>query len=372
MRSKGSPSHRRYSPFRAEEGVVVNVNKKTFCVDIVTRHTDKEINDIQVLAPYHHFSNGEGIHHLPEVGAIAMIAFPSDNTPPFIMGYKGAAASEPTADSDARGNRPTPDGEGSATDVTFQSNRPDLQPGDIAITTRDENFIYLRRGGVLQLGSTPISQRLYVPILNYIKDFCENYEMGTFGGDVSWTVARDEDDPSGQAPSSYVFHMNEFAQDAKATVRVRHFPAGDTGGDQKSAWDIAISAQNIDRDTGDVSNATYTMSVLLDGTKSEFIGASRDVQIAGNDSLTVDGDMTVTVKGAAAYETTGDHTISSGANAVLHGSAVYLGERANFSVPLGELLVAYLSTLQAAANSAGATPAGPVPPNLLSQIVKVQ
>jgi hypothetical protein len=201
MRTRDAPSHGRYSHFRLEEAVVTDVDRKTYTITVDTKHSSKTVTDIQVGSPYHHHDSGEGIHHLPEVGAICYLAFPSDNTPPFVLTYLGAASVVSTADGTPA--RSTPDGAGSDTDVSFRSKRPALNPGDIAITTRDENFLYLRRGGIVQIGATPISQRIYIPILNYIKDFCENYEMQTFGGDVAWTVGRQEDDPSGDAPACY-------------------------------------------------------------------------------------------------------------------------------------------------------------------------
>ena len=79
-----------------------------------------------------------------------------------------------------------------------------MNPGDIGMTTRDGNFIMLRRGGIVQLGATAMAQTVYIPIRNYIKQFCENYELHTLGGDVEWRVDRVESDPSGQAPSTYL------------------------------------------------------------------------------------------------------------------------------------------------------------------------
>lgn len=295
-RTPGAPSHGRFSHFRCEEGVITDVNRKTFVVRVDSRHSGKTLEDIQVMSPYHHFSNGEGIHHLPEVGAICLIAFPNDNTPPFIMGYLGAAATLQTPDAEEGPERSTAAAEGSATDVSFRSRRPVLNPGDIAITTRDENFLILKRGGIVQIGSTPIAQRIYIPVLNYIKDFAENYELSTFGGDVAWTVARQEDDPSGDAPASYVFHINEFAQDAKASVRIRHFPLAAPGG-EKTAWEVHIAPKGIDRDDGSVEGEVYSLIITTSGEKTEVIGASRSVTIRGDDTLSVEGNRSVRVTG---------------------------------------------------------------------------
>lgn len=357
-RTTGGPSHNRFSHFRCEEGTITNVNRKTYTVTVETRHTSKTVEDVQVLVSYHHYANGEGDHHLPEVGAVCMIAWPSDNTPPFVMGYLGVASVEESSD-DAP-ERSTATAEGSPTDVSFRSRRPKLNPGDIAFTTRDENFIFLRRGGVIQIGATPISQRVYIPVLNYIKDFAENYEMHTFAGDVSWTVGRQEDDPSGNAPATYTFHMNEFAQDAKATVRIQHLPLN--GGGDKAAWQVHIAPQGIDRDDGSVESEVYSLVITTAGDKTEIVGGARSVTVEGDDSLTVRGSRTVRVSGDEI--TTADGKIESiaGGEHVVGGRVVKHGGR-GASIPhvKGTQLVQLLSTatwiVDPVANTAVLSPA---------------
>jgi hypothetical protein len=287
-----------------------------------TRHTGKTVEDVQVMSPYLHYENGEGIHHLPEVGAVCYLATPNDNTPPFILGYIGVPSVTNSLDSSPE--RPSPDAEGSNTDVSFKSRRIDMNPGDLAFTGRDENFVILRRGGVLQIGSTPVSQRFYIPVLNYIKDFCENYELNTFAGDVAWTVARQEEDPSGKAPSSYVFHLNEFAQDANATVRVRYLPLVSPGG-TKTAWDISVAPQGINRDDGTVSNEVYNLLITTSGDKTEMIGAGRSIEITGDDNLSITGNRSVTIEGNETVEVDQSISIVAGLNHVIGGSTVKIG-----------------------------------------------
>jgi len=320
--------------------VITNVNRKTFTVTAESRHSAKTIDDIQVLVPYHHYANGEGIHHLPEVGAICLVGWPNDNTPPFVMGYLGAASVQQSTDGAPERSTSTP--EGSNTDVSFRSNRPQLNPGDIAFTTRDENFIILRRGGIVQIGATPISQRVYIPVLNFIKDFAENYEMHTFGGDVAWIVGRQEDDPSGNAPATYTFHLNEFAQDAKATVRIQHLVLN---GGNKAAWQVHIAPQGINRDDGSVQNEKYSLVITTSGEKTEIVGASRTVQVKGDDALTVNGKLTVNVDGDYSASVGGKIGLSANGDATLAGSTVRLssGGASNPAV-LGRELVQVLSS----------------------------
>ena len=276
-RTKDGPSHSAYSPFRCEEATVTDVNRVAYTVNVTTTHSSKDVVDIQCMVPYHHYLNGEGAHHLPEVGAKCFLAWPSDNCPPFIMGYIGAASELYSDDGDPI--QSSEDGEGSDSNASYKSNRPDLNPGDLAWTTRDENFIILRRGGVLQLGATPVAQRIYLPILNFVKDFAENYDLTTFGGDVSWTVGRDEDDPSANAPATYTFHMNEFSQDAKASVRVTHYPLQGGDGSDKTAWEVVVAPQGISRQDGSVDGEVYRLLVSASGDTAEFVGANRTITV---------------------------------------------------------------------------------------------
>jgi hypothetical protein len=344
-RARDAPTHGRYSRFRLEEATITDVNRRTWTVTADTRHSSRTVTDIQCLAPYHHYEGGEGFHHLPEVGAICYLAWPSDDTPPFIMGYIGAAAAQTSPDGDPV--RPTPDGLGSATDVGFRSRRPDINPGDIALTTRDENFIFLRRGGIVQIGATPISQRIYIPVLNYIKDFCENYEMHAFGGDIQWTVGRQEHDPSGNAPSTYTFHLNEFAQDEKATVRIRHLPLSSPGGGDKAAWEVFVAPQNINRDTGEVSNEVYSLVITTAGDQTEVVGGARHVTVKGDDTLEVQGKQEVTVQGDAKLTAQGAIEQIASGNAVLGGATVKIGSRGAASPGvLGDQLITWFGSAQ--------------------------
>jgi hypothetical protein len=367
-RSRDAPSHGSYSQVRVEEAVITDVNRKTYTVTCDTRHSNKTVEDIQCLVPYHHYENGEGIHHLPEVGAKCYLFWPSDNTPPFILGYIGAAGVR--ASTDGEPERSTPDGTGSPTDVEFKSRRPDLQPGDIAFTTRDENFVVLRRGGILQLGATPIAQRIYIPILNYIKDFCENYEMNAFGGDIAWTVGRVEDDPGGDAPATWTFHANEFAQDEKATVRIRHLPVTGPSGGDKAAWEVYVAKQNIDRDTGEVSDEKYSMLLTVEGEKTEMIGSDYSLRVKGNHTVQVDGDISYKANGTATLEGGSKATVK--APQVITDGNTFLGsESAAYSNVFGEPLVVYLTTVAAAINGiAPGSVSPPVPTQLLSNKVK--
>ncbi len=356
------PSRAGFTSAIVEEATVTNVNMNNYTVDVVTRHTSKPYNDLQVASPYFHNENGEGIYVLPEVGAVCQVFCGSDTTPPFVLGFL-AVPNVRTSEDDTP-TRSTTEG-GSTTDVSFKGRRPDLLPGDICMRTRDENFIVLRRGGILQLGATDLAQRFYIPINNFIKDFCENYSMDTLGGNLRWTVERQENDPSGDAPVSYVFHVNEHAQDDKASFRVRHFPVQGPEGDEKQVWEVVVAPKKINTATGEVEEPTYTMVVTMDGTKTEFVGASYSLRITGDYTVDVDGAVLVKSREGNAKLEAAQEARVKGARVVTDGETLLGGADAIQPAVLGNLLITYLTTLAVAAG------ADPPTPSLLSNKVKV-
>lgn len=341
-RRDGSPADRRFSHFRCEEATITDVNRDRWTVTVDTRHTAKTVPDVQVGSPYLH-PEGEGVYSMPDVGATCYLAWPSDNTPPWVMAFKGDA--NVVASADGNPIRMTSEDGGSTSDVSFSSRRPRMNPGDTAITTRDGNHLIVRRGGVVEIGATPIAKRLYLPIANYIKDFAENYAMHMLGGDLEWVVARSEEDPSGNAPATWTLQLNEFAQDEKATVRIRHMPP--VGSGSKSAWEIDVAPQGINRDTGEVTGAKYRLSVTIDGDQIEMISASREVTIDGDDDLTVGGDQSISVGGDHLLEAGGKAEILATGDAVLGGAGVKLGSRlATSPAMLGDEFLIWVASAQ--------------------------
>ena len=360
------PSESNFSPVIIEDATVVDVNKNNYTCSVVTVHTSKRFDDIQVGHPYFHNANGEGQYVLPEVGAFCKLCRGSDTTPPFIMCFIAIPAVRESVDGTP--TRSTAAG-GSTTDVSFKGRRLDLQPGDMAWATRDENFVILRRGGVLQIGSTDLSQRIYVPVGNFIYDVCENYSMEALGGSLRWNVHRVENDPGGNAPISYVLSLGEFAQDEKASIMVRHMPPGSAEGDDKPAWEVVVAKNKIDRQTGEYSDETYFMQVMFDGKKSE-VTADYELHCKGKFTVNSDGDLTLKSGGKARLEGASEARIKAD-QVITEGTTLLGGAGASQGVPLGIDLLAYLTTVATAINGIAAGSVAPPTPALLSNTVKV-
>ena len=352
-------------PTIIEEATVIDVNKRNYTVTVETRHSSRRYTDVQVGMAYFHNDNGEGIYTLPEVGAVCMVCRSGDTASIFIVCF---LASPGTMESrDGEPVRSTSAG-GSTTDVTYRGKRLDIQPGDIVMTTRDENFIILRRGGILQIGATDIAQRLYIPINNFIRDVCENYAMDSLGGNIKWSVERSENDPGNNAPVSYIFNVGEYAQDEKASVSVRHFPMSGPS-DNKYAWEVVVARNKIDRNTGEFSEAKYTMTVAQDGEKMEMVGADYTLTVSGDHTITVDGDIYYKAGGTAKLEGGSEARIKA-SQVITDGTTLLGSASAVQGVPLGVDLLVYLTTLATSISALG-PPVPPPTPALLSNTVKV-
>lgn len=318
-------------PFRCETGIIASVNTQNMTVDWVSQHSGRQVPGVQIMAPYINYNNGEGFTVVPEVGSICVLCWPSDEESPFIMGFITA----PEASAVDTGNTDTTESSAPAapktstsggttdervSDASYRANRPVLNPGDMLWQGRDENFVVLRRGGVLQIGSTNICQRAYIPVGNFIRDFCENWELNTAAGSMSWVVHPSETTPDANAPTEFTLVAREYAQDKMASIKVSvgslikepQLPSG-----QPTFMEVVIAPDNIDPVDGATQNEVFILRIGKDGS-TYTMQADRSVEIKGSDTLTVSKaqsitvteDRTLTVGGKLTETITGDHTIA--------------------------------------------------------------
>lgn len=339
-----APSDQTFLAARVETARIINVNISDWSVDVVTEFGDKKYFDIQIGMSYFHYANGEGIYVVPEVGAYVWVCNPSSgiDATPFIIAFQ------------------SPFDEGSK---SYRSNRADLNPGDIMMKTRDENFITLRRGGVVQIGSTPSAQRMYIPIRNTINDFCENYNLRTIAGAMQWTVHRDEKTTSGEALTEFQLKVREKANDPEPIAKLT---VGSPDGEEGV---VKFRLEIMDKgDGGEVQvlaelDKEGNISLVTQGNYSATIEGNAEVNINGDALTTVEGTATYTSKGDAVLESTNgaliakalsDATMESSANANVKAAAnvnvegvkINLGGAAAYSpVVKGTELASFLSTL---------------------------
>jgi hypothetical protein len=370
-----SPTKTSQDPAWITKGTVTNIDLRNYTVDVVGEYEGDFWEKLQIATPYFHTANGEGIFAMPEVGSICLICQPSDDKTPYILGFIGSfelehaktanledrAGEAKNEEEETKASVKTPTSttsSGSTTQTTSgasaRAGRPFLNPGDIMMQTRDQNFLVLRRGGVVQIGATPGCQSIYVPLLNHMRHFAENYDVTTPGGVLSWVVKRVENDPGGKAPVLYRLALRDKAQNDKADIQIRMGHV-----DDDIRYELLVSPEKIKVEDGsDTGTPKLKMTINKDGDQ-EFemkgdliydIAGKREIDITGNDTLNVTGirDVTAlsightakldtTVKSAARTETyTGFRTI----NALLH----MLGPAPMEPAVLGGMLATWLAT----------------------------
>ena len=337
------------------QGRVLNVNLVNWTVDVVTQFDRKFYADVQVGASYLHYNSGEGIFVMPEVGAVIMIAIPSDSTAPYVQCF---LAPMETANATGKFNDPdksivttqqgtqqantsnvdtsdAPDGTRSrggkvpfpAVDARFDAGRPPAKPGDIFIRGRDGNYIVLHRGGVLEIGSTELAKRIYIPIGNKILDMSGQYEHNSTGGSVWWGL---QEGPSIDNPQTQ--HMETFrlrANDQYADLRIAKGqifkpvpePAGSGGADAESnlnfdpitVYEIVLAQQAFKTVTGDPAKGggvvrlklyfTKSGDVFLRSEGSAYFAFKKKVTVSIGDALDVTCDtVSVVAKNGAVID----------------------------------------------------------------------
>jgi hypothetical protein len=217
-------------PSRVIAAVVTDVNPQTWMMELRSEFGGKFLGHTPITSLYLHPFDGEGIHVVPEVGARLWVCLPSDG-----------------------GMRPVPLVYRSLSDegASQRSNRPLMNPGDISLTTRDRNGIKIRRGGVVEIFSTPIARTLYLPKSNEILSICENWNLQTFGGSIDWRTARAEEDPDGNKGTTCNIEFKEYADQPSPAIRIK---AGKT--EDGSLFDLqAFQDSTVSEDNGTLNES---------------------------------------------------------------------------------------------------------------------
>lgn len=207
-------------PASEVQGKIVNINMVNWTVDVASQFDRKRYYDIQVGSPYLHYSNGEGISCFPEVGAKCMVCLPSDSSPPYVSTFIMPVEVTDMATSDApKGTTGHSSTGATSSGASFAGGRPKAKPGDIWMRTRDDNFVILHRGGVLQLGCSELAQRIYIPLNHLIMDISHNFAHHNSGGSILWGLQ----DGAGleHLPAEYTHSFRVYADNKKADIRVK-------------------------------------------------------------------------------------------------------------------------------------------------------
>lgn len=299
-------------PAHIHEGVITDVNMLNWTVDFSTTFDQRRFPNIQVASPYLHPRRGAGIFAVPEIGAKGLVCLPSDGFSPFLLCY---VMPEVTRDDAA-------DGEPG---FTYAGGRARYSPGDIIMRGEDGNTVVLRRGGVIEIGSTALARRFYIPISNVIADICSRYEMHSLGGNIRWGVLGS----SSEDKTGWVQTFRLLADSANTDVRVAigsvEQPTLDIDTDETTrraalgvgtdstnplVVDIALAPAQFTSDGGAfedpqaLKNATK-MRLLVDKTGNVYWGSR------GGLVLNYDKGVNISTKGDMNFEADGFITFRS-------------------------------------------------------------
>ena len=265
---------------------IINVNSRDYTVDTqLESHPFSMTFDVPFMSPYLHQEQGEGINFMPEVGSICWVCSPSEiGKNSFVLGWIPVQESG-----------------------SFRAGRELLNPGDLHFSTRDGNFIYIRRGGIIQIGATPACQRIYIPIRNIIRDFAENYELSTPAGDLKWQVNRTDEQSDGHRGCLYSLSCKEFSDDPNkdplAVLKI---------GSHGEGIDTILTLETRDKGGGIVKTK-------LEISKEGSLKWSMEKNL----TLNVKGDFTTTVKGKMTATSNSDMSLES--KSKLSGKAPVVG-----------------------------------------------
>ncbi len=288
------------------------------------------------------------------------------------------------------------------TGASYAGGRPRAKPGDIFMKGRDGNFMVLHRGGVLQIGSTALAQRLYIPLNNVLTDISQNYHHYNTGGAMSWAVSTGPDvvNPPTCWKQTARLHANEL----RATIRVSMGSIADVVGLDPSAsgasdvqsekigtdkdnpviYEVVISPEEIDADTGTIRPTTrgsakfqfafdragggylWAAGSVVLATKKKFIlraddnitmSTKKSFQITASDSGRVDGGNLLELVGKVVKIGPGDKRVA------------HVGSPVVISIPPGALVAKIPAPVGAMVPvSSTADPTGLLPITLLGTV----
>ena len=357
---RGGPSEARYQPAIIEQGRVVNVNVKDWSVDVVSSEVAGKFHlDVQVSSPYLHFVNGEGIYVMPEVGAMCWVCEPSSGlrSRPFILGFSAPVDERKDENGKIPGN--------------YRAGRQNMNPGDIMLRTRDENFVILRRGGVVQIGATSLAQRLYIPVRNIIRDMCENYDLFSVAGEMTWAVDRTDQTTDGSAPTLFslraknkanepehaaILTLGSHKDDDKLTLNLLINDSGATGAKQMVQLQITKEGNvtwALEKDFTLTARKNIHLTATEEAVIIEALAGEAILKAAKNFGITAGAQL---VMKAAKEALLSASKLQVDAPADINGK-VNLGTGAAHPVVLGDVLEEILDQLIDGLTNAG-TPAG--------------
>ena len=247
---------------RLEVAIITEIDYENQCYFLRSEMSEQPSYRVPIMSPYIDDQTSAGFKVCPRVGSICIAAQLSDGRR-CILGFL-----------------PTDDTEGKM-DAGFEP----MVSGDMLFQGPEGNFVKIRSGGIVEIGSTPICSTIYLPIRNIIHNISENFIIDTFAGSFEYKVERQEDNGDGHQKCKFLMNVKEFADDENELVRIRAGAVTD-----KIAFSLVI------KDSGNGENERINVSLLKDGSINMSIEKDYTFKIKGKISIEAAGDMELKTK----------------------------------------------------------------------------
>lgn len=205
-----------------ERAVVLYVDTQRYTVDVMTEETHRPYEQIPFAGLYASNQHPGAALVMPEVGShcYVMTAGKEDK---FILGFRQTSIQEDSTvpmESKFANAKYLADHPDEAANPNFKGYKPPLEPGDIYMGTRDNNRIFVRRGGLIQIESTPLCQSVYVPADNLIRHYCQKYQLLSPLAEISYSHATltDGEKVTGDVDNTPVLISYNFKRTAQEKV----------------------------------------------------------------------------------------------------------------------------------------------------------
>ena len=238
-------------------GVIAGVNASKFTVDVDLPAGERRMNGIPFAGAYMNPTHGAGSYVMPEIGAECFVFILSDGTK-FVLGY---SIGEFSKQDDADALVPSdflPDHGGL---------REPMEPGDIYMGTSDGNTVILRKGGLVQIGATGLSQRVYIPVENMVRDYFQRYQAISPLGGIEWGHATLVSDENPAAGAGALENSNFFLEEGK---------------ENKLAFNkqtpVLVKYNIKDLCQEDVTKGHYTVEVRMGRLTTETLDPEEDIE----------------------------------------------------------------------------------------------
>jgi len=195
-----------------ERAEITDVYPESYTVDAVAIASQRLFLDIPFATPFCNPEHGGGYHMIPEVGAVCYVVTAADGSQ-FILGFALEEVTTGGLTYDLEG-RVTGDAAATQSRKGF---RPTLRPGDTVLATSDGSSVALYKGGVVRIGATGLSQRLYVPVEGIVRDYWNRYEAISPLGEIVWEHA-EVHETDGEVKDTAVLVSYSFKESAQEDV----------------------------------------------------------------------------------------------------------------------------------------------------------